>query len=222
MAPGLRNTSVLSFLPLLRLPNRFAARSISLNLYLSLSLPLPPSSFPHSSLFQLELAHVYPMYGVYRVSLEFFERKLIARAKETEREWGREKDYRLGGVSRWRIDIIEALEKEGRRTRPMNVVTRQRCIIDGLPSLRISRRVKSRWRRKINRPSDKLKTNVLRPCWIFMSHAPLLFSPSSSVFFSLFFFPCFGTRFSVTNLFPPLLRLSRGGNGRNKSIDPTS
>lgn len=72
-------------------------------------------------------------------------------------------------------------EREKEWTRPTNIVTRQRRIIDGLPSLWISR--ESRWRRKINRPSDKLKTSFLLN--IHVARVPPLFP--------FFFFPCFGT-----------------------------
>lgn len=72
-------------------------------------------------------------------------------------------------------------EREKEWTRPTNIVTRQRRIIDGLPSLWISR--ESRWRHKINRPSDKLKTSFLLN--IHVARVPPLFP--------FFFSPCFGT-----------------------------
>ena len=163
MAPGLRNTSVPSFL---RLPNRFAARSISLNLYLSLSL-LPSHSPPSPSLFQLERTRVSDVR-----SISSFARKIRARKRGTivsvkSRDEG------------WILSKEREREKEW--TRPTNIVTRQRRIIDGLPSLWISR--ESRWRHKINRPSDKLKTSFLLN--IHVARVPPLFP--------FFFFPCFGT-----------------------------
>lgn len=110
------------------------------------------------------------MYEVYRVSLEKFAR---------ERE---------GLSSRWSLEMKDGYHRsvgEGERekewTRPTNIVTRQRRIIDGLPSLWISR--ESRWRHKINRPSDKLKTSFLLN--IHVARVPPLFP--------FFFFPCFGT-----------------------------